>query len=106
MNYQTQLIQRMIRHVPGQYSGGYCTLGLDDALVADALAEANAQHPEHPSEAVSLMCYLASQEVATRAEYDACRAFIADYVEARWSVNFGETDSAPAIAVYEAVAWS
>lgn len=82
------------------YDGGYSTSSLDDALIHDAVAEATAAHPDHPSSPIPLMCYLASQYVMSRAEYENCERFIQCYVFACMDVNFGETDNVVAAELH------
>jgi hypothetical protein len=69
------------------YPSMECT---DENLIHEALAEHRNGDATLSPCVVAFMCYLASCEVTTRAEYDACRAFIEDYVDTCWACNMTE----------------
>ena len=88
------LANRMIAF-EGGYDGGYSTSGLDDALIQEAIEEANAPtERDLQTTEMGYLCYVASEYAKTHEQYHNAKAFILAYVDSCWDINMCEGGNA------------
>jgi hypothetical protein len=90
MSATQALIDRMLSY-NGNFDGYPSMYCEDEGLIMGAMYEQAKEAPiDEPVHMIGMLCYLASENVKTREQYENCRNFIEDALHAAWVCNMTE----------------